>query len=204
MKKVFLIAAIAVFGFTTVNAQEEDKKEFKEEVNEVVEMAKGGGFYVGANIGLPINAVQDFASFNFGFDASYLFDVIPNLEIGPMIAFTQFVGDGIKIDTDGGDTVTRIYKNSSFLPIAASARYYFKDHQFYAGLDTGIAINLAGDMNSGFYVRPKFGYDFGVLTLVGSFASISSNNDYDGGNDISDSLTLSGLTTANIGVEFKF
>lgn len=49
MKKVLLIAAFAVVGLLSVNAQENDNKS---DFDEVVEMAKGGGFYVGANIGL--------------------------------------------------------------------------------------------------------------------------------------------------------
>ena len=113
MKKVFLIAAIAVFGFTTVNAQEEDKS-FKEDVNNVVEMAKGGGFYVGANIGVPLSGAGDLASFNFGFDAAYLFEVIPNLEVGGLIGYTHFIGDGTYTYTGsvGGEVATIIIEDT--------------------------------------------------------------------------------------------
>lgn len=201
MKKVLLIAVFAVFGLTNVNAQEKDENGFEKGLNETIEKAKGGGFYVGANIGVPLSGAGDLASFNFGFDVAYLFEVIPNLEVGGLIGYTQFVGDGIKIiDLEDGQIV-RIYKNAAFLPIAASARYQFNDRQFFAGLDTGFAINIAGDMDSGFYVRPKFGYNFGAITLIGSFTSISGNNSYNG--NIS-TLTVSGLTTANIGIEFGF
>jgi len=196
MKKVLLIAAFAVFGLTNVCAQDSNS-----DMDKAVEVVKGGGFYVGANVGLPLSGAGDLASFNFGFDAAWLFEIIPNLEVGPLVGYTQFVGDGIEVfNFDEGQTV-RIYKNSAFLPIAGSARYYFNEHQFFAGLDTGFAINVAGDMDNGFYIRPKFGYNLGAITLIGSFTSISGSNSY---NDNISTLTVSGLTTANVGVEFGF
>jgi len=201
MKKVLLITALAVFSFTTVNAQE-DKKEFKEEVNEVVEMAKEGGFYVGANIGLPLAGVTEVASFNIGFDAAYLFEVIPNLEVGALIGYSHFFGNGNYTYSDDDGSVTLDYKDASFLPIAASGRYYFNEHQFFAGVDTGYAINLSGDdVDGGFYFRPKFGYNLGAVTLIGSFTSISGGSNY---NSNLNAASVSGFNTANVGIEFGF
>jgi opacity protein-like surface antigen len=47
MKKLLVLAAIAVFGFSNVNAQDG--------VDKVIEQAKNGGFYVGANVGFSFN-----------------------------------------------------------------------------------------------------------------------------------------------------
>ena len=199
MKKVLLIAAFVVVGLTGVNAQEENK--VKDDVNDVVEMAKKGGFYLGGNIGVPLSGAGDLASFNFGFDAAYLFEVIPNLEVGALIGYSHFIGDGTYTFSGDEGTIIRDYKDASFLPIAASARYQFNDGQFFAGLDTGFAINLSGDADSGFYIRPKFGYNLGPITLVGSFTSISGGSSY---NENLSTVTVSGFTTANVGVEFGF
>ncbi|MDC9723550.1 MAG: hypothetical protein PSN34_12385 [Urechidicola sp.] len=198
MKKVVFIAVLTVFGFVGMNAQENDNQN---DFNEVVEMAKGGSFYLGANIGVPLSGAGDLASFNFGFDVAYLFAVIPNLEVGGLIGYSHFLGDGTYIDTVGDGTIVRDYKDASFLPIAASARYQFNDRKFFAGLDTGFAVNLSGDADSGFYIRPKFGYNLGPVALIGSFTSISGGTNYNSNSAI---VSVSGFTTANVGVEFGF
>lgn len=198
MKKVLLIVALAVFGFVGMNAQENDDQS---DFNEVVEMAKGGGFYLGANIGLPLSGAGDLASFNFGFDVAYLFEVIPNLEVGGVVGYSHFLGDGTYTYFGDEGTIVRDYEDASFLPIAASARYQFNDRKFFAGLDTGFAVNLSGEADSGFYIRPKFGYNLGPVTLIGSFTSISGGSNY---NSDFNTLSVSGFTTANVGVEFGF
>ena len=57
---------------------------------------------------------------------------------------------------------------ASFIPIAATGRYYFSNRKMYAGLDLGYAIHVAGsdDADGGFYFRPKFGWNFGKVNLV--------------------------------------
>ncbi len=96
------------------------------------------------------------------------------------------------------------YKDASFIPIAASARYYFADRKFFGGLDLGVGVNVSGDAKSGFYARPKFGFDLGTIALIASFQSISGGVDYgdtyNGGNYVSGS----GFNSFNFGVEFGF
>ncbi len=46
MKRLLLFAAIAVFGIATINAQEG--------IDKVIDQAKNGGFYVGANFGFSL------------------------------------------------------------------------------------------------------------------------------------------------------
>ena len=148
MKKLLILTAIAVFGFTSVNAQEGNDSSG---VNKVIEQAKDGGFYVGANIGFSLisssylysnNNNEDFGSFNFGFDAAYLFGVIPNLEVGLLVGYTQFIASGqytrYEEDNDGGTFVLVNYKDASFVPVAASGRYYFADRKFFGGIDLGV------------------------------------------------------------------
>ncbi|WP_250432355.1 hypothetical protein [Hanstruepera flava] len=192
MKKLLLFTALVIFS---LNAKAQD----------IEEKIKGGGFYVGANIGLPISTAADVSSFNFGVDVAYLFEVIDNLEVGPLLGFTNFIGDGEYYAYSNTDVeFRRDYKDASFLPIAASARYYFADDRFFGGIDLGVAVNVAGDAKTGFYARPKFGFDLGVVALIASFQSISGGVDYGdtyyGGTYVSGS----GFNSFNFGVEFGF
>lgn len=193
MKKLFLVTVLVAFSF---NAKAQD----------IEEKIKGGGFYAGANIGLPISTASDVSSFNFGFDVAYLFELIDNLEVGPLLGFTHFVGDGdyYVYNYDDEYEFRRDYKDASFLPIAASARYYFADGKFFGGVDLGVAVNVSGDAKSGFYARPKFGFDLGTIALIASFQSISGGVDYGdtyyGGTYVSSS----GFNSFNFGVEFGF
>jgi hypothetical protein len=197
MKKIFLVAAVAVFGFTTMNAQDD-----------FAEKAMNGGFYVGANIGLPLSTASDVSAFNFGFDVAYLFEVIDNLEVGGLLGYTHFIGDGSYAYYNDNDYYfVQDYKDASFIPIAASARYYFSDHKFFGGLDLGVGINVSGDAKTGFYARPKFGFDLGPVALIASFQSISGGSDYknyNNGNYNNTVVTSSGFNSFNFGVEYGF
>ena len=196
MKKVFLLAAFAVFGLTSSNAQED-----------VVEKAKSGSFYAGANIGLPLSTASDVSSFNFGFDVAYLFELIDNLELGLLAGYTHYVGDGGYSYEYNGNIFVANYSDASFIPVAASARYYFGDHRFFGGLDLGVGISVSDEAKTGFYARPKFGFDFGVVALIASFQSISGGTDYDNAYDgdyNNNVVTSSGFNSFNVGVEFGF
>jgi len=201
MKKVLVLAAFAVFGLTTMNAQDG--------VDKVINQAKNGGFKVGANLGLAVSsASKDFGSFNFGFDAAYLFEVMENLEVGLLVGYTQFVADGrysYEVYDDNGDftTLSFDYKDASFVPISSSARYYFGDRKFFGGIDLGYAINVNGDADDGFYYRPKFGYNLGMITIIASYQGISGGVDYHNGTGFN-SVSLSGFNSFNAGVEFGF
>ncbi|WP_104735951.1 hypothetical protein [Hanstruepera ponticola] len=181
MKKLLLFVALVIFS---LNAKAQD----------IEEKIKGGGFYVGANIGLPISGASDISTFNFGFDVAYLFELIDNLEVGGLLGYTHFVGD---------DFFGTKYEDASFIPIAASARYYFANHRFFGGVDLGVGINAAGDAKSGFYARPKFGFDLGTVALIASFQSISGGTDYRN-NGTYYYRSYSSFTSFNFGVEFGF
>lgn len=196
MKKIFLLAAFAVFGLTISNAQDG--------VDKVIDQAKNGGFKVGANIGLALSTTE-YGSFNFGFEAAYLFEVVSNLEIGLLAGYTQYVADGEGYIDDGIDVVIADYKDASFVPIAASSRYYFSDRKFFGGLDLGYAIKTAGDdeVNGGFYYRPKFGFNLKAITLWAGFQGIAGGVDYYVSNNNTATIG-SGFNSFNIGIEFGF
>ena len=213
MKKLLVLAAIAVFGFSNVNAQDDGNSNG---VNKVIEQAKDGGFYIGGNVGFSLisksyvfddSNTDDYGSFNFGFDVAYLFGVIPNLEVGLLVGYTQFIASGqyygYDEDNSGGNLVLIDFKDASFVPIAASGRYYFGDHRFFGGIDLGVGINVSGDAKTGFYARPKFGFVLGPVNLIASFQSISGGQDYNSNNGIN-TYSINGFKSANVGVEFGF
>jgi len=191
MKKLLFTVVLAI-SFISVQAQED-----------VMEKAKTGSFYVGANIGLPLSTAGDVSSFNFGFDVAYLFELIENLELGALVGYTHFIGDGNYYYNNGNNVAYIDYKDASFIPVAATARYYFADHKFFGGIDLGVGINVSGDAKTGFYARPKFGFDLGTIALIASFQSISGGTDYNNYNG-SNYVTGSGFNSFNFGVEFGF
>jgi len=209
MKKVVVLAMLMFAGFSSAIAQEG--------TNEFVEKAKNGGFYLGANFGFSVinstvinaipgvNDVDDFGSFNFGFDGAYLFEVIDNLEVGLLVGYTHYIADGSYIkDFEDGDYVYADFKDASFVPIAPSARYYFGDHRFFGGMDLGFAINVSGDdaVDSGLYFRPKFGFDLGPVTLIASYQRITGDADYNDSNG-NTYYSLSGFSSFNFGAEIN-
>jgi len=185
MKKLLVLAAIAVFGLTA-NAQDT--------VDKVMKEIEGGGFKVGANIGLPLAGAGDVSNFNVGADVAYLFEVMDNLEVGGLVGISYYFGDG---DYFGFE-----YDDNIFIPISTTARYYFADRKFFGGLDVGYAVNASGDANGGLYLRPKFGYNLGIVNLIASYTSISGGYNYD---YLGTSVSLaSSFASFNVGAEFSF
>ena len=82
MKKLIIIAAMAVFGLSS--AQE--------------------GFKLGAHIGVPVADAGDVSSFNLGLDAAYMWNVAPSFDLGIASGYTHFIGksnNGYKFDDFG-------------------------------------------------------------------------------------------------------
>lgn len=76
MKKLFLVAAVAVFGLTNVNAQD---------------------FKLGVHAALPVGDAGDISSFGVIIDAAYLFEVSDEFRVGPSIGYNHSFGkDGFK------------------------------------------------------------------------------------------------------------
>jgi hypothetical protein len=148
MKKVLIMAAIAVFGFTSVQAQE-------------------GGIKAGVNFGLPMGDAADFTTFNVGVDFAYLINVADSFQVGPMVGYTHFFGDEMEFM---GFTVE--IDDIQFLPIAASARFFASEDLFF-GADLGYAVGISDGNDGGFYYRPKAGYNLGAVALILSYQGIS-------------------------------
>lgn len=218
MKKLLFFAAFAVFGLTLTAQEKTTKNDVNKatdavatEATKLYNQAKTGGFKVGANIGLPMQDAGNVSSWNIGADIAWLWEVAPNWEVGGLIGFTQIFGDGsykyydgpydYKLVAKSSGIIVAHYSNESFFPIAATGRWYFSERKMYVGLDLGYAIHIAGDADGGFYSRPKFGYNFGKINLVGSFQHIGGGVKY---HDSINTLSVSGFNSINFGVEFAF
>ncbi len=176
MKKVLLVAAFAIFTFSTAQAQQ---------------------MKAGVDLMLPMGDVKDGYGFGIGGNFTYFFEINESFFVGPQASLLYYMGK----DQDGPFGISYETDDAMFLPIAASARFQLDD--FFFGADLGYGIGLAPDGNDGgFFYRPKAGYNFGSIAAVLSYSGISSKNTATvAGYSVSTTSTFSSL---NLGVELSF
>jgi len=80
MKKLCLVAILAIFGLSNVTAQ--------------------GQFRAGISGGLPIGDAGDLATFAIAVDLGYLFEISDEFEVGPVTGVNHSFGDSDIIDED--------------------------------------------------------------------------------------------------------
>ena len=139
------------------------------------------GIRLGVNAGLPTGDIEEAANFQLGADIAYRFNVIPLIDIGPMVGYSRFFLEDV--DTALGSFET---DDISYLPVAASGRLNLP--LLFAGLDLGYAVALNENSNGGLYYRPQVGVKLGLLGIVASYSGISM----DGGS----------VNSINLGLEF--
>ena len=154
MKKLFLVGAFALFG--AMNAQ--------------------SGFKIGANVGLPVGDASSFSSFVAGVDASYLWPVASDFNLGVASGAQMWFA---KENTD----------NSLTIPVAVSGQYRFTP-EFSLGADLGYSFATEDGAKGGFYYAPKAAYHFGPSEVNLSYRGISR----DGGT----------LGSVNLGYAYSF
>lgn len=121
MKKLLLIAAFAVFAFSTVQAQQ---------------------MKAGVGVAIPMGDYKDAYSFGITADFTYFFEVNDAFLVGPQAGLLYYMGkdiSGFKLD------------DAMFLPIGASARYLVEDFHFGADLGYGIGLAPDGNDGGFFY-----------------------------------------------------
>lgn len=133
-----------------------------------------GDLRLGVNAGLPLGEAADVSSFNIGADVAYLTGFGETFQVGPMVGYNTFVGEG------GMD-------NLQFLPIAATARLGLMALEL--GTDVGYALAINEGMDGGFYYRPKVGFSFFGIGLIASYTGIR----FDEGE----------FSSVNFGIEFR-
>ncbi|SHI44407.1 hypothetical protein SAMN04487911_10285 [Arenibacter nanhaiticus] len=151
MRKVLLIAVLALFGFS-VNAQE--------------------GFKIGVLAGLPVGDAADFSSFNLGLDVVYHWGVSDSFGLGVATGFTNTFGKEMTFN-DGGSSIAIDAEDVQFLPIAASGRVMVTE-ELSLGADLGYAVGINEFNDGGFYYRPIIGYNVGEKTELNfSYSGVS-------------------------------
>ena len=130
-------------------------------------------FKVGVHAGIPVGDMADFSDYNAGADVAYLFGLAGIVELGPLVGYSRYFVDDVDLD-------------ASFLPVAASGRIDLGP--IFAGLDLGYAVGLNDGNDGGFYYRPKIGFGFLGLNLVGSYSAISMDGEE--------------VSSVNLGLEF--
>lgn len=121
MKKLLLIAAFAIFGFSTVQSQT---------------------FSAGVDAMIPMGDAKDGYSFGLGGNVTYFFEINEAFLVGPQVNILYYMGkevNGYKPDA------------AVFLPIAASAQYAIEDFFFGADLGYGIGLAPDGNDGGFFY-----------------------------------------------------
>ncbi|MGM5470390.1 outer membrane beta-barrel protein [Flavobacteriaceae bacterium LMO-SS05] len=154
MKKLFLLAAIAAFGFTAgaQNAASSD----------------GGRFNAGINAGLPIGDAGDGWTFNITLDLNYLWNVSESFNAGIATGYSHSFGDTIDFFGESIDV-----DDAQFLPIAGAARFNVSEN-FILGADLGYAIGINEGNDGGFYYAPRIQYSVSdSIDIVGAYRGVS-------------------------------
>jgi len=147
MKKVLLVAALAVFGFSA-NAQ---------------------GFKAGINANLPIGDAADASSFGVGVDLAYTFEVGDGFEVGLATGYLRYFAEDV--DAPAGLNVDT--PDAAFVPVAATAKYAFSD-MWFAAADLGYAVNVSeGEGEGGFLYMPKIGWQSESVDIYAFYRGIS-------------------------------
>lgn len=142
MKKFIVMGAFALFG--TMSAQ--------------------SGFSLGAHVGLPVGDVHNVSSFTAGVDASYLFPVAAEFNVGITSGYSMFF---LKSGYTGD--------NLNLVPIAGTLQY-MATPQFSVGADLGYGILFAnGNSDGGFYYQPKVAYHFGPSQVNLGYMGVTKN-----------------------------
>lgn len=121
MKKLLLVAAFAVFAFSTVQSQQ---------------------MKAGVGVAIPMGDYKDLYSFGITGDFTYFFEVNEAFLVGPQAGLLYYMGkdnNGFKPDA------------AMFLPISASARYLLEEFFFGADLGYGIGLAPSGMDGGFFY-----------------------------------------------------
>ncbi|MBW7674660.1 hypothetical protein [Chryseobacterium chendengshani] len=153
MKKLLLLGAFAFFG-SAAHAQE--------------------GLKLGGHIGAPVGDASKYASFTFGVDGAYMWNIAKNFDLGVATGYSHFVGKDY-------DFKGNRYKSDDFgfIPVAVAGKYRFAKAPIFVALDLGYAVSVKDGVDGGLYAQPKFGYQTTKLELYVGYQTIGSRRDFD-------------------------
>ncbi len=155
MKKVLLSAAFAVAGLVGVSAQTT-------------------GIEGGVHIGIPVGSASDISSFNLGADVAYLHPVAENFKVGAKVGYDHFIGKDYEYRILG-QKFTKETEDFGFVPLAATAKYEFKNNLFI-GADLGYAFATKSEMDGGLFWQPKLGYSAANFDVYAGYKGIATDS----------------------------
>lgn len=149
MKKLFLMAVVAVFGFANVNAQD---------------------FNLGVNAGLPVGDAGDISSFSLILDANYIWEVSDQFDAGIATGYSHSFGKSKNLD---GANLSHV--DFGYIPVAGAGRFNVSE-KFILGLDLGYAIGVSNGNDGGFYYVPKVQYGLSdKMDMIIAYRGVSLN-----------------------------
>ncbi|MCL7764198.1 hypothetical protein MPF19_12285 [Polaribacter sp. Z014] len=152
MKKLLLVAFVAIMGVSSINAQE-------------------GILNGGVNVGIPTGDANDFYGLTLGAELNYMFPISEGFTFGPSVQYSHFFGKDI--DVIGVSSIE--VSDASFLPISGAARFNVSE-KFVVGANLGYAVGLSDGLDGGFYYRPLVGYKVGDSTQLNvSYSGITND-----------------------------
>ena len=128
------------------------------------------GFKLGAHVGLPTGDAKDFYGVKVGVDASYLWPVAKDFNLGIASGYSVWVGKDV-------NTVIGNFKvdNLNLVPVALSGQYNVTP-QFSLLADLGYGFLFAnGESDGGFYYHPRAAYNFGRNEVYLGYAGVSKD-----------------------------
>lgn len=121
------------------------------------------GFKLGAHVGAPVGDASNLSSVSLGIDAAYMWNVAKGLDVGATTGYSHFFGKNN-------------FDDFGFIPLAASGKYRFSKIPLFVGLDLGAAISTNSNINTGFYIQPKVGYQMKNTEFYLGFQNVSSGS----------------------------
>ncbi len=203
MKKLLLIAAVAVFGFTNVNAQDD----------KTVGGFAEGDFYASGSIGYNSTEVGDFDVNSFTFSPSVGYFINENIALEATLIFgssettADFEGDSVGVDNStfgGGLGATYFFtpSNQFSFTIGAGASYTSTKSEFDVDGSEELTTNTFG-----IAVAPGVNYFISeciaLRASVGALSYTSSKLDVDGAESVNSFNINMNLTDINFAITFK-
>lgn len=132
--------------------------------------------------------VNDASVFGLGIDLTYLFNVRGSLQLGPTIGYHNYFG---KKSSRPAVLSSNLGNDIQILPLAVSARYYLFE-EFFIGTDLGYGLFLDDLLKdqSGFYLKPKVGFNFDGVGVHLAYSNIFGD--------------IVNFSAINLGIEFSF
>lgn len=195
MKKLLLMAAVAVFGFTNVNAQDENTT---------------GGFaegdvYVSGSVGFSTTKVADFKSNDFNFSPAVGYFISDNIALEANL----LIGSGEDFDEDKTSTfgaglgATYFFTPSSQFSFTVGAGVSYASTKFEPNGGEEAKVNAFG-----IAVAPGLNYFvsdcFALRASVGALSYTSAKPDAEGAESTNTFGLNLDLSDINFGVVYKF